>query len=155
MLCPRAGDLAYEKSPGPPLKKLSHMKIALLRQRVTALGGAETTLGYLVRGMIAAGHQVAVYGVERESEARAALGPGVAYVQVPVWGGKTLRLLSFARNARRLLKEASPQLGFSLERVPGIQVYRAGDGCHRRSRPKFFNVTLTPGAACRRLYSAR
>jgi UDP-glucose:(heptosyl)LPS alpha-1,3-glucosyltransferase len=107
------------------------MKIALLRQRVTALGGAETTLSHLVRGLAAAGHDVAVYGTEREKEARAALGPGVGYVRVPVWGGKTLRLLSFARNARRLLQEAGPQLGFSLERLPGIQVYRAGDGCHR------------------------
>ncbi len=107
------------------------MKIALLRQRVTALGGAETTLSYLVRGMIAAGHDVAVYGAESAAPAQAALGPGVAYVQVPVWGGKTLRLWSFARNARRLLKAAGPQAVFSLERVPGCQVYRAGDGCHR------------------------
>jgi len=107
------------------------MQIALIRQRVTALGGAETTLGYLVRGMIAAGHEVSVYGTEREPEARAALGPGVAYVRVPVWGGKSLRLISFALNTRRLLKEAGPQVGFSLERVPGPQVYRAGDGCHR------------------------
>ena len=107
------------------------MQIALIRQRVTATGGAETTLGYLVRGMIAAGHDVTVYGTEREPEARAALGPLVAYVRVPVWGGKTLRLISFALNARRLLKAAGPQVGFSLERVPGLAVYRAGDGCHR------------------------
>ena len=107
------------------------MKIALLRQRVTALGGAETTLSYLVRGLAAAGHEVAVYGSERAAAAQAALGPEVAYVQVPVWGGKTLRLLSFALNTRRLLYDAGPQVVFSLERVPGPQVYRAGDGCHR------------------------
>ncbi len=107
------------------------MKIALLRQRVTALGGAETSLSYLVRGFAAAGHEVAVYGAENAAAAQAALGPEVAYVQVPVWGGKTLRLLSFALNTRRLLKHAGPQVIFSLERVPGPQVYRAGDGCHR------------------------
>ena len=107
------------------------MKIALIRQRVTALGGAETTLVSLVRGMIAAGHEVAVYGAERAAAAQAALGPHVGYIQVPVWGGKTLRLLSFARNTRRLLKAAGPQVVLSLERVPGPQVYRAGDGCHR------------------------
>jgi len=107
------------------------MKIALIRQRVTALGGAETTLSYLVRGMIAAGHDVAVYGTQSAAEAQAALGTVVAYVRVPVWGGKTLKLLAFALNTRRLLKAAGPQLGFSLERVPGPQVYRAGDGCHR------------------------
>ena len=110
------------------------MKIALIRQRVTALGGAETTLSYLVRGMIAAGHEVTVYGTESAAEAQAALGPGVAYVRVPVWGGKTLRLLSFALNTRRLLKAAGPQVGFSLERVPGPA------GLPRRGR-------LPPGVA--------
>ena len=107
------------------------MKIALLRQRVTALGGAETTLSYLVRGLAAAGHDVSVYGTESAAAAQAALGPGVAYVRVPVWGGKTLRLLTFALNTRRLLKDAGPQVVFSLERVLSPQVYRAGDGCHR------------------------
>ncbi|MDO9530780.1 MAG: glycosyltransferase family 4 protein [Deltaproteobacteria bacterium] len=107
------------------------MKIALLRQRVTALGGAETTLSYLVRGLAAAGHEVSVYGTEPAATAQAALGPGAAYVRVPVWGGKTLRLLTFALNSRRLIQKAGPQVGFSLERVPGLSVYRAGDGCHR------------------------
>jgi UDP-glucose:(heptosyl)LPS alpha-1,3-glucosyltransferase len=107
------------------------MKIALLRQRVTALGGAETTLSYLVRGLAAAGHDVSVYGTERAATAQAALGPGAAYVRVPVWGGKTLRLLTFALNSRRRIQKDGPQVGFSLERVPGLSVYRAGDGCHR------------------------
>ena len=107
------------------------MKIALLRQRVTALGGAETTLSYLVRGLVAAGHEVAVYGAEPAAAAQAALGPGVAYVRVPVWGGKTLRLLAFALNSRRRLQDAGSQVVFSLERVLSPQVYRAGDGCHR------------------------
>jgi UDP-glucose:(heptosyl)LPS alpha-1,3-glucosyltransferase len=107
------------------------MKIAILRQRVTALGGAETTLGYLVRGLAVAGHAVTVYGTDREAEAKAALGPGIGYVRVPVWGGKTLRLLTFARNSRQLLASAGPAIVFSLERVFSPQVYRAGDGCHR------------------------
>src|SRR4030042_993814 len=107
------------------------MRIALLRQRVTTLGGAETTLNYLVRGLAAAGHEVSVYGTERAAAAQAALGPGVAYVRVPVWGGKTLRLRTLALNPRRLIQKDGPQVGFSLERVPGLSVYRAGDGCHR------------------------
>jgi UDP-glucose:(heptosyl)LPS alpha-1,3-glucosyltransferase len=107
------------------------MRIAVIRQRVTALGGAETTLGYLARGLAAAGHEVTVYGADRQAEAQAALGPAVSYVRVPIWGGKTLRLLSFALNGRRLVKRAGGQVGLSLERVPGLPVYRAGDGCHR------------------------
>jgi UDP-glucose:(heptosyl)LPS alpha-1,3-glucosyltransferase len=50
---------------------------------------------------------------------------------VPVWGGKTLRLITFALNSRRLLQLSEPQLVFSLERVLNPKVYRAGDGCHR------------------------
>ncbi|MFZ5448713.1 MAG: glycosyltransferase family 4 protein [Thermodesulfobacteriota bacterium] len=107
------------------------MKIALLRQRVTAQGGAETTLSYLVRGLAAAGHGVTVYGTDRGAEAQATLGPGIRYIQVPVWGGKTLRLLIFALNSRRLLESSGPQVVLSLERVLNPQVYRAGDGCHR------------------------
>ncbi len=107
------------------------MKIALLRQRVTALGGAETTLGYLVRGLDAAGHVVPVYGTDREAEVQAVLGPGINYVRVPAWGGKTFRLLTFAINSRRILKQVHGQVVFSLERVLNPRVYRAGDGCHR------------------------
>jgi UDP-glucose:(heptosyl)LPS alpha-1,3-glucosyltransferase len=107
------------------------MKIALLRQRVGGPGGAETTLGYLARGLASAGHEVTVYAAQPEDEARAALGPGVGYVTVPVWGGKTGRLLTYALNTRHLLARARPQVVFSLERTPGAQVYRAGDGCHR------------------------
>ncbi len=107
------------------------MKIALLRQRPASLGGAETTLVYLVRGLLAAGCEVAVYGIEPEAAVLEVLGPGCRYVRVPVWGGKTCRLLAYAMNSRRLLAEAEPQVVFSLERTPGAQVYRAGDGCHR------------------------
>jgi UDP-glucose:(heptosyl)LPS alpha-1,3-glucosyltransferase len=107
------------------------MKIALLRQRVTAFGGAETTLGYLTRGLVACGHTVIVYGTDKESEAQVALGPNTGYVRVPIWGGKSLRLITFALNSRRLLNQVPGQMVFSLERVLAPQVYRAGDGCHR------------------------
>jgi UDP-glucose:(heptosyl)LPS alpha-1,3-glucosyltransferase len=98
---------------------------------VTALGGAETTLGYLVRGLAASGHRVTVYGMDREAAALAALGPKANYVRVPVWGSKSLRVLSFARNSRHLVEAYSPDVVFSLERILNPQVYRAGDGCHR------------------------
>jgi UDP-glucose:(heptosyl)LPS alpha-1,3-glucosyltransferase len=107
------------------------MRIALLRQRVGGPGGAETTVGHLAQGLAAAGHQLTVYGVEAEDVARQVLGPEIAYVPVPVWGGKTARLLSYALNTRRFLRQAGPQVVFSLERTLCQQVYRAGDGCHR------------------------
>jgi UDP-glucose:(heptosyl)LPS alpha-1,3-glucosyltransferase len=106
------------------------MKIALLRQRVSGPGGAETTVGHLMRGLAAAGHEVVVLGAGSLRDP-AALGPGVAYLPVPVWGGKTGRLLSYALNSRRLLRQRPVDVVFSLERTLGQQVYRAGDGCHR------------------------
>jgi UDP-glucose:(heptosyl)LPS alpha-1,3-glucosyltransferase len=55
----------------------------------------------------------------------------VEYVPVPIWPGKTGRLLSYALNTRRLLLQAQVEVVFSLERTLGQHVYRAGDGCHR------------------------
>jgi len=107
------------------------MKIALLRQRVSAPGGAEATLINLTRGLAAAGQEVAVYGTDPAAEAQKLLGPGVKFVPVPVWGGKTGRVLTYALNVRRLLRQAPGQVVFSLERVLSPQFYRAGDGCHR------------------------
>jgi len=127
------------------------MRIALLRQRVGGPGGAETTVQHLARGLAAAGHEVTVYGSQPPDEVRAVLGPRIGYLPVPVWGGKTGRLLTYALNTRRLLRRAVPEVAFSLERTLGPQVYRAGDGCHRewlRRRRPF----LSPAArACQSL----
>ncbi|RJR43068.1 MAG: glycosyltransferase family 1 protein [Deltaproteobacteria bacterium] len=121
------------------------MKIALLRQKVAAPGGAEATLIHLARGLAAAGHEVAVYGTDPPTAAQDLLGPGINYVPVPVLGGKTGRVLTYALNVRKLLRQTPGRLVFSLERTLSPQVYRAGDGCHRewlqRRRPY-----LTPGA---------
>jgi UDP-glucose:(heptosyl)LPS alpha-1,3-glucosyltransferase len=128
------------------------MKIALLRQRVTAPGGAEATLINLARGLAAAGHEVAVYGTDPAAAVRNLLGPGVDYVPVPVLGGKTGRVLTYALNVRKLLRQTPGRLVFSLERTIYQHVYRAGDGCHRewlkRRRPY-----LTPAARLAQDYS--
>lgn len=116
------------------------MRIAVLRQRLTGGGGAETTLSYLLRGLAAAGHEVVVLASEAPETGRRLVGEGAGYVAVPVWGGKAGRALSYALNARRLLRELKAQVVFSLERTLSPHVYRAGDGCHRewlaRQRPQ-------------------
>jgi UDP-glucose:(heptosyl)LPS alpha-1,3-glucosyltransferase len=115
----------------PHPNQLNHMHIALLRQRVSGPGGAEATLKNLAWGLVAAGHRVTVYGAGADADGARALGPQVEFVPVPVWSGKTGRLLSYALNTRRLLSQAQVDVVFSLERTLGPQVYRAGDGCHR------------------------
>ena len=107
------------------------MRIALLRMQAGGPGGAEATLQHLARGLAAAGHQVSVYGAGSPRSDTESPGPEVTYVPVPVWGGKTLRLLSFSANSRRLLQKNPVDVVFSLERTFFQHVYRAGDGCHR------------------------
>ena len=107
------------------------MRIALLRQRVSGPGGAEATLQHLARGLAAAGNQVKVYGAEADPNGGRTLGSQVKYLPVPVWGGTTGRLLSYALNTRRLLSQTPVDVVFSLERTLFQHVYRAGDGCHR------------------------
>ena len=107
------------------------MRIALLRFRMGGPGGAEATLQHLARGLAAAGHQVSVYGAGLLSNDAKLLGPQITYVKVPVWGGKTGRLLTYALNTRRMVQQAQIDVVFSLERTLFQQVYRAGDGCHR------------------------
>ncbi|MBM4295008.1 MAG: glycosyltransferase family 4 protein [Deltaproteobacteria bacterium] len=107
------------------------MKIAILRQRISGPGGAETTLGHLARGLVRAGHEVTLLGVSGQEQSAAALGPGFRYVPVTTWGGKTGRLLTFALNSRRLLRNSRFDAILSLERTLCQQFYRAGDGCHR------------------------
>jgi UDP-glucose:(heptosyl)LPS alpha-1,3-glucosyltransferase len=105
------------------------MHIALLRMRTVGPGGAEATLGRLARGLAAAGHRVTVYGAGPQPHD--SLGEQVKYAPVPVWGGKTVRVLSYALNSRRLVLQDRVDLVLSLERTLFQQVYRAGDGCHR------------------------
>jgi UDP-glucose:(heptosyl)LPS alpha-1,3-glucosyltransferase len=107
------------------------MRIALLRMQVAGPGGAEATLQHLARGLAAAGHQVTVYGAGSCHHSTNFLGPEVTYVPVPVWGGRTFRLVSFATNSRRLLEKNPVDVVLSLERTFFQHVYRAGDGCHR------------------------
>jgi len=107
------------------------MKIALVRFRPFARGGAETTLRYLLRGFVDRGHEVRVFGAGAGPQSAESSLPGARYVPVPVWGGKAARLLSFAVNCRKALRQADADVVLSLERTLYQQVYRAGDGCHR------------------------
>jgi len=94
-------------------------------------GGAEATLQHLARGLAAVGHQVSVYGAGSASDDAKFLGPQVTYVKVPVWGGRTGRLVTYALNTRRMVRQARMDVVFSLERTLFQHVYRGGDGCHR------------------------
>ena len=112
------------------------MKIGVIRQRYTPIGGAERYLDGLIREMIARGHEVHVFANSWQSGAE-----GFTFHRVPMLRGSSfLKALSFAGSSRRVLERVHCDRVFSMERTLKQHVYRAGDGCHRewlRQRARF------------------
>jgi UDP-glucose:(heptosyl)LPS alpha-1,3-glucosyltransferase len=115
------------------------MRLALVRQRLSALGGAENTLLALTRELLRQGHEVTLVTTEAQPPPALASLTNLHWLPAPVWPGKVGRVLGFAVNARRVLQKNHYDLIFSLERTLQQDAYRAGDGCHRewlaRRRP--------------------
>ena len=108
------------------------MKIAMVRQRYTDFGGAERYTAALAGHLLEAGHEVHVFAHEWRGRPDESEGRGVVFHPVPVISGlSVLEVISFAVNARRLLKQERFDIIHSFERTTCQDVYRAGDGCHR------------------------
>ena len=103
------------------------MRIALVRHRYSPHGGAERYMDTLSAALSDAGAQVRILCASWDGSSAGKV--GVERISVP---GKPvpLRLLLFARAVRKWAANHPEWLLFSLERVPGAQVYRAGDGVH-------------------------
>jgi UDP-glucose:(heptosyl)LPS alpha-1,3-glucosyltransferase len=125
------------------------MKIGVIRQRYTAIGGAERYLDGVIRELVARGHDVHVFANSWPSDSK-----GFTFHRVPmVRVTSFLKVLSFAVSATTAVRQARCELVFSLERTLDQDVYRAGDGCHRewlRQRARFvsplkkLNILLNP-----------
>jgi UDP-glucose:(heptosyl)LPS alpha-1,3-glucosyltransferase len=103
---------------GKPARK---WRIALLRRRFSPTGGAERYLLRLASGLAAQGHSLTLY-CESWSNS-----------ENPFQGVRQIDsndAVSFARNVMKLPLRDRHDLIFSLERVPGCDIYRAGDGSH-------------------------
>lgn len=102
------------------------LKIALIRQRYVASGGAERYLQGVTEELTARGHDVHLFA---NSWAET---PGVRLHRVPVVRGMSFtKALTFALGARKAVRRAGCDLVFSLERTFEQDLYRAGDGVHR------------------------
>src|SRR5437762_4647887 len=103
------------------------LKLAIVRQRYNPFGGAERFIARALPALERAGAEVTLI-------ARRAEGWGARRVLTvnPFYMGKVWRDWSFARAARAAWRRASFDLVQSHERIPGCDVYRAGDGVHRR-----------------------
>jgi len=117
------------------------MKVALARYRYSAYGGAERYMDTLSAALSDAGADVRILCATWDgSSAGKVAVERIAVPSRPV----PLRILLFARGVMEWATDHPDWLLFSLERVPGAEVYRAGDGVHaewlQRKRP------LRPGS---------
>lgn len=117
------------------------MKVALVRYRYSPHGGAERYMDTLSAALSDAGAEVRILCETWDGSSAGEV--GVERISVPR-RPVPLRLLLFARAVREWAADHPAWLLFSLERVPGAEVYRAGDGVHAewllRKRP------LRPGS---------
>ncbi len=103
------------------------MKLAIVRQRYNPFGGAERFVERALPALERAGVQPVLI-------ARSAKGWGAGrFLKVdPFFIGNLWRDLSFCHAARSAWRKEGFSFVQSHERIPGCDVYRAGDGVHRR-----------------------
>ena len=103
------------------------LKLAIVRQRYNPFGGAERFIARALPALERAGADVTlICRKEGGWGARRVLRVDPFYI------GKVWRDWSFARAARAAWRRTGFDLVQSHERIPGCDVYRAGDGVHRR-----------------------
>ncbi len=110
------------------------MKIAFVKQKYSDFGGAERYLAALIEHFAKSEHEIHLFAGEwnvRKKETDVAP-PRITFHKVPIIRGLSfLEVLSFALNARRILKREQFDIIHSFERTLYQDVYRASDGCHR------------------------
>ena len=103
------------------------MRLAIVRQRYNPYGGAERIISRVLPTLEREGAEVTL--ITRRAEGWGAR--RVLRVD-PFHIGNLWRDWSFARAARKAWRREAFDLVQSHERIPGCDVYRAGDGVHRR-----------------------
>ena len=104
------------------------MRIGLIRRRYGPAGGAEQTVARLAGELAMRGHTVTV--VAERWAAQLPVGVTRHAVQV-LPGPEALRMLIFGLRAVREARGLTAEVVLTLDRTPGADVFRAGDGCHR------------------------
>jgi len=104
------------------------LRIALVRARYNPYGGAER---FATRAMQALTEQGAEVSILARSWSGAGVPPHTQLVRCdPFYIGSVWREHSFARAVRQRLAREHFDLVQSHERIPGLPIYRAGDGVH-------------------------
>lgn len=105
---------------------MTPLKIALIRQRYTPFGGAERFVSRAIQALREQGAEITLITRRWESD-----GNMTALTCDPLYLGSLWRDWSFSRCVQRTLADRDFDLVQSHERIPGCNVYRAGDGVHR------------------------
>jgi UDP-glucose:(heptosyl)LPS alpha-1,3-glucosyltransferase len=103
------------------------MKLAIVRQKYTPFGGAERFVERALSALAGRGLDVTI--VTRKWKGGAQDGRKVRLCN-PFHLGRLWRDWSFARGVQAIVAGGEFDLVQSHERIPGCQIYRAGDGVH-------------------------
>lgn len=103
------------------------MKLAIVRQKYTPFGGAERFVERALAALRANNVDVSIVAREWQD---AAAGSAQCVRVNPFYLGRTWRDAGFARGVQRLIARRRFDLVQSHERIPGCDIYRAGDGVH-------------------------
>jgi UDP-glucose:(heptosyl)LPS alpha-1,3-glucosyltransferase len=105
----------------------ARQRIALVRQRYNPFGGAERFIERALLALEQLGAEITLIAREwRDAGARRVIRVNPPYI------GSLWRDAGFARAARAAWARGQFDLVQSHERIPGCDVYRAGDGVHRQ-----------------------
>jgi UDP-glucose:(heptosyl)LPS alpha-1,3-glucosyltransferase len=109
------------------------LRIALVRGSWNAAGGAERFVQRIVQALAARGVEVTLIARRWPPGGEAALPAGGRRVELDGFHlGRTWRDRAFARAVRDYVTREGFDLVQSHERIPGLPLYRAGDGVHRQ-----------------------
>ena len=105
------------------------MRVAIVRQRYDPFGGAERFIERALPALELAGVDVSLIARSWQSGATGWQARKVVLAN-PFYAGNLWRDRSFARAARNAWEAGNFDLVQSHERIPGCDLYRAGDGVH-------------------------
>ena len=122
------------------------MRVAIVRQRYNPFGGAERFIERALPALARSGVDVSLIARSWQSAATGWQGRKVVLAN-PFYAGNLWRDRSFARAARNAWEAGGFDLVQSHERIPGCDLYRAGDGVHA----EWLDVRRTAAAPLERL----
>jgi len=108
------------------------LRLAVVRQRYNPHGGAERFVERAFGALAARGADVTIIARQWETGGKGSAGAVRVQVVDPFYVGRLWRDAGFARAARAEWQRGGFGLVQSHERIPGCEIYRAGDGVHRQ-----------------------